>query len=320
MTDTTLVPRDRPLVTFALFAYNQEKYIREAVEGAFAQTYEPLEIILSDDCSSDRTFEIMQEMAAVYEGPHEVVLNQNCINLGLIGHVNLISDLAKGDYIAAAAGDDISLPHRIKVVSEEITKSHPLLIHSSVQRINEDGSLQHDIPNNPTLWNTNDLKLAATSGALYIGATGIWSKVLFEKYGKIKALKSYEDLVLGYRASLEGSIGFINMPLVIYRVGSGMSHIPKRAAGIALKKAFLARTYASLVDTLEQRLMDTKNSGHSESDELISLIRRQINIYRARYRFYTSPFEFIIKDVWRPSVLLNFFRAVINSVVVNKKR
>ena len=33
---------DRPLVTFALFAYNQEDYIREAVEGAFAQTYEPL--------------------------------------------------------------------------------------------------------------------------------------------------------------------------------------------------------------------------------------------------------------------------------------
>jgi len=53
MTETT----DRPLVTFALVAYNQEQYIREAVEGAFAQTYEPLEIILSDDCSSDRTVE-----------------------------------------------------------------------------------------------------------------------------------------------------------------------------------------------------------------------------------------------------------------------
>ena len=32
---------DRQLVTFALFAYNQEKYIREAVVGAFAQTFEP---------------------------------------------------------------------------------------------------------------------------------------------------------------------------------------------------------------------------------------------------------------------------------------
>jgi hypothetical protein len=49
---------DQPLVTFALFAYNQEKYIREAVEGAFAQTYEPIEVILSEDYSTDRTFEI----------------------------------------------------------------------------------------------------------------------------------------------------------------------------------------------------------------------------------------------------------------------
>lgn len=39
---------EKPLVTFALFAYNQESCIREAVEGALAQDYENLEIILSD--------------------------------------------------------------------------------------------------------------------------------------------------------------------------------------------------------------------------------------------------------------------------------
>lgn len=36
----------RPLVTFALFAYNQERFIREAVEGALAQTYSPLQVVL----------------------------------------------------------------------------------------------------------------------------------------------------------------------------------------------------------------------------------------------------------------------------------
>ena len=78
-------PPDRPLITFALFAYNQEAYVREAIEGAFAQTYEPLEIILSDDCSTDRTFEIMQEMAAAYRGPHRVRVNLNPVNLGVGG-------------------------------------------------------------------------------------------------------------------------------------------------------------------------------------------------------------------------------------------
>lgn len=102
-----------PLVTFALFAYNQEKFIREAVEGAFAQTYEPLEIILSDDCSTDRTFEIMQEMAAAYHGPHRVRAAQTPHNLGVVQHVLLRGCEAEGDIVVVAAGDDISLPERV---------------------------------------------------------------------------------------------------------------------------------------------------------------------------------------------------------------
>lgn len=102
-----------PLVTFALFAYNQEKFIRQAVGGAFTQSYEPLEIILSDDCSTDRTFEIMQEMAAAYRGPHRVRAVQTPHNLGVVQHVLLRGREAAGDIVVLAAGDDISLPERV---------------------------------------------------------------------------------------------------------------------------------------------------------------------------------------------------------------
>ena len=101
-----------PLVTFVLFAYNQERYVREAVKAALAQTYEPLEIVLSDDGSSDRTFEIMQEMAAAYDGPHEVRVVRNPHNLGLIPHVLARGREAKGELVIVAAGDDISKPER----------------------------------------------------------------------------------------------------------------------------------------------------------------------------------------------------------------
>ncbi len=107
---------DRPLVTFAVFAYNQEKYIREAVEGAFAQTYSPLEIILSDDCSSDRTFEIMEEMARAYRGPHRVVVRRNRVNFGTLGHVLAVARQAVGRFLVVAAGDDISLAERTETM------------------------------------------------------------------------------------------------------------------------------------------------------------------------------------------------------------
>ena len=55
---------DRPLVSFFVTAYRQEHLVRAAIEGAFAQTWQPLEILLSDDCSPDGTWRVMQEMAA----------------------------------------------------------------------------------------------------------------------------------------------------------------------------------------------------------------------------------------------------------------
>jgi hypothetical protein len=82
------------LLTFALFAYKQERFIQKAIEGAFSQTYSPFEIILSDDCSHDRTFGIMRDAAANYGGPHKVVLNCNPKNVGLAEHVNRVVGLA----------------------------------------------------------------------------------------------------------------------------------------------------------------------------------------------------------------------------------
>lgn len=106
---TTTFP---PLVSFIIFAYNQENYIREAVEGALLQEYENLEIIISDDCSTDSTFEIINEVAESYDGPHNIVINRNSFNLGLTPHVNKIFSQARGEIIVLAAGDDISYPDR----------------------------------------------------------------------------------------------------------------------------------------------------------------------------------------------------------------
>jgi len=115
----TALPRqtaERPLVTFAVFAYNQERYIREAVEGAFSQTYSPLEIILSDDCSSDRTFEIMEEMAREYRGPHLVKVRRNINNLGTLAHLLSVARIADGIFLVVAAGDDISFTERTETM------------------------------------------------------------------------------------------------------------------------------------------------------------------------------------------------------------
>lgn len=130
-----------PLVTYALFTFNQENFISDAVKSAFAQDYEPLEIIISDDGSTDRTFEIIEEMVAEYRGKHRVIINKNNPNIGTINHVIKISNMASGCFFVVAAGDDISYPNRVSCLVENWKKTNAMAVVSKYDEISENGEI-----------------------------------------------------------------------------------------------------------------------------------------------------------------------------------
>jgi glycosyltransferase involved in cell wall biosynthesis len=225
---------DSPLVTFALFAYNQESYVREAVEAAFAQTYEPLEIILSDDCSSDRTFEIMQEMAAAYRGPHRVVLNRNSSNLGIGAHVSKVFDLARGTLIVMAAGDDVSAPNRTSRLAEKAEEQPDAMAFFSAYRV-----LQSEIGVKPDLPSSIAELLSGKKGVL--GATAAYRAVLHNRFKTMFPDVRNEDAVYALRALLHGRIVAIeDEELVHYRADVGVSAIyrynPRRFNKLSLSE------------------------------------------------------------------------------------
>ena len=208
---------ERPLVTFALFSYNQEQFIRQAVESAFAQTYSPLEIILSDDFSSDGTFEIMQEMVAGYSGPHRVVLNQNRSNLGLANHINYLVSLFHGDWVVTAAGDDISLPERSERLVESVMGSGFSCVYSDMMNINalgEDTGVCFG-ENRPKIPSISDLLI--TSSCWVRGCSACYSLRLFKEFPAINSKVVQEDHVLPFRALFNGGILYLDDILVKYR-------------------------------------------------------------------------------------------------------
>lgn len=116
---------NKPLVSYVLTAYNIEAYINEAIDCAFAQNYSPLQIVLSDDCSTDETYVIMEKRVKEYEGPHKIVLNRNTQNMGITRHMNkAYLELANGEIIIAAHGDDISTADRTNISVDFLLK-HP---------------------------------------------------------------------------------------------------------------------------------------------------------------------------------------------------
>lgn len=219
--------QDKPLVTFAVFAYNQEQFIRQAIAGAFSQTYEPLEIILSDDCSSDRTFEIMQEMAASYCGKHQVRVRQNSHNIGTLDHLLMVAKEAKGQLLVVAAGDDVSLPHRTETLVNHWIKNPCHALCSGFNEIDSEGNLisqNNQIEyldrleiyyrkcSKPRRFEFNKIRHVAGFSAAY-------DLKVFQNVPLNNQLILNEDAFASHIINLQGQIiEWIQTPLVNYRV------------------------------------------------------------------------------------------------------
>lgn len=208
---------DRPLITFMIIAYNGERYVGEAVEGAFSQTYSPLEILLSDDCSTDGTFDIMQRMTADYRGVHQVRLNRNERNLGLGGHISHAMESARGELIVVAAGDDVSLPERTEQVWQAYAESDgkAMSIYSSFVMMDEQGRRQETV-SKPPHETAYDIEAYIKAGGVH-GCSHAWHRRVFDVFGPLYPGTVYEDKAIPLRSVLLGEIRFIDEPLVLYR-------------------------------------------------------------------------------------------------------
>ena len=110
-----------PKLSYVLLSHNREKYIRAAIESAFAQDYEgELEYIFSDDCSTDRTFDIIKECVASYKGNRRVVVTQTPRNLHLAGNTNHAVQFVESDWVIRADDDDISHVSRCTLIGKAI--------------------------------------------------------------------------------------------------------------------------------------------------------------------------------------------------------
>lgn len=211
---------EKPLISFILITYKQEHYIRESMAGVLAQTYSPLEIIVSDDCSPDRTFEIIQEMAAAYQGPHKLILNRNEKNRMICGNVNRAVELSHGELIVGGAGDDISLPHRCARIAEEWLKPgrrwHSICSNAEV--IDESGVRQGAYQNWESYREIGSVDEILTSGIVGIsGCTHAFSRKTFEVFGPIDEQSLGEDDQIGFRSLILGGACWIPDRLVLYR-------------------------------------------------------------------------------------------------------
>ncbi|HRJ70791.1 MAG TPA: glycosyltransferase family 2 protein [Terrimicrobiaceae bacterium] len=210
---------ERPLITFVICAYKHEQYIAQAIQGAFQQTYSPLEIILSDDCSPDGTFRVMQEMAAAYRGPHQIVLNRNSTNLGLAEHSNLLFRRARGEIFIGSAGDDVSLPERTAETYEAFERNKDwTMVVSHVEMFGSKQGIRFSYAQD----RRQSLLEACWSGQLApSGCSASYRTWISREFPPLEPWCLAEDMAYAFRSALLGANGTIPKVLVRYRAAEG---------------------------------------------------------------------------------------------------
>lgn len=199
---------DRPLISFILITYNQENFVKDALNGAFSQTYSPLEIIVADDGSKDNTAKVIEEAIAEYNGPHKVIFHRGNPNVGIAQNTNNAMALANGAFFMLAAGDDKSLPERAQRTYELFTQ-YPELTCINFNSIPCDASLHPLVKadnksNSLSSINIHDY-IELADFVLWSGDARSVRRSLYDAFGPFTKGKD-EDSSLFIRGLLAGSV------------------------------------------------------------------------------------------------------------------
>jgi len=288
----------QPFLSFCIFSFNQEKYIKEAIEGALKQTFNAMEIIISDDCSTDNTYNIVKETIDEYNGSHKVIINQNTRNKGVVEHLNyVVNNLVNSNIIIVNAGDDISYPERTSIIKSYFDKNPDVYaICSNADMINHMGKKTGRLFKNK---DTFDLKPrnfidAWTKGLQVFGAAAAYKKEVFDRFRPLDSTIRNEDFILPFRASLLGKIGYIADPLIKYREhGKNMSYWVKMKNTTSIKefKKLQLANLANKLANLQHFKKDIELNNDIKTFNYLNKVNRKIESYCLKiellnYNFY----------------------------------
>lgn len=289
-----------PRVTLGLITYRQAAFVREAVGSALAQRYPSLEIVICDDASPDDTYDIAHAEARAYRGPHVVRVCRNARNLG-IGNFNRLMEVATGELVVIAHGDDISSPNRVARIVEGWLSSGASMVTSNALLIDAEGrKLGITVP--PGKQVANSFRDIAANGwnPMLLGAVLAWERQVFDVFGPLDPDRSAltSDFILPFRAAALKGIHYIDEPLVKVRQHEGqkqrrfINDPNDRLAGIESHRANHMMQKLYMLDTLDTVRSANLRSGVeiAEARELLvaSMLNDAQSWRTARNRLYAS--------------------------------
>lgn len=125
------------LVSIITPAYNSEKFIEETIKSVIGQTYSNWEMIIVDDCSTDKTCEIVNKWTKIDE---RIKFIKNKQNLGAAASRNIALENSRGRFIAYLDADDLWFPNKLSKQIKFMIEKNYAFSCCSYEVIDSDGN------------------------------------------------------------------------------------------------------------------------------------------------------------------------------------
>jgi glycosyltransferase involved in cell wall biosynthesis len=200
------------LVSVALCSYNGETYIAEQLLSLTRQSYQNIEIIIVDDCSTDGTLSIIDKFQCI---DPRIKLYRNERNLGFNANFRKAISCCSGKYVALSDQDDIWMEDKLSILMALIGNN--LLCYHNSAYIDDKG-----IPNGKSTLSAHRFTSGFCSKMLVLnncvpGHACIFKKELLDMTPHFPK-NLYYDWWLSYTAACLGRITFTRETLVFYRI------------------------------------------------------------------------------------------------------
>lgn len=216
---------ETPLISVVIPSYNHERFIGDAIESVFQQTYAALELIVVDDGSRDASREIIRSLLARSPLRRAELIEQ--ANAGAHAAITRGLNAAGGEFLAILNSDDAYRPDRLSRLLPALAAKGGLLAFSEVEFINDAGAR---LPDEDAWWQWQRKGLAAAADCPTIGfallqnnfsvssSNFLFHRELWRRLGGFSAHRFCHDWDFLMRSVLFAEPVFVREELLRYRI------------------------------------------------------------------------------------------------------
>lgn len=257
---------NNPLVSVIALCYNHERFIEECLQSVVNQTYTDIELIIVDDCSTDKSREKILSFSSQHPSV-KIILNEK--NLGNCRSFNQAFHISKGKYIIDLSTDDVLLPERItEQVKLMESFEHIGVVFSDSININEssriyDSSFLKRFRENSLKPEGNVYKEVLQKKLWMMPVTMMTRRTIFEQLGGYDESLAYEDTDFWVRSSRICDYGYIPKILSYQR----------KVKGSLSTKAYLRKNKLIVTSVIVAQKALLLNKTEDENEALVEYLK-----------------------------------------------